>query len=164
MMNSPRTTVVLDDETAAPDCCCDPVVKESLHRRSLELALKHKWIESEKRGHDMGEEAIRHWIVRHWRDYLRECWIEHLEGKHYWIELSSDDFGLLAKRHFTSIHFDTVLSMLKTPRGENLIILNWAIDNELPQNEVDEIHEILDYLDVNSARIECQLLFNQPVF
>lgn len=160
-MNSPRTTVVLDDETV--DCCCDQIVKDSLHRRSLEEALKHKWIESEKVGRDMGEDAIRQWISKHWRDYLRKCWIEHLEGKHYWIELSADDFRLLEKREFKSVHFATVLAMLKEQRtGENLPIINWAHDNGLSRTEIEEVLEILDYLDVNSARLECELLGPPP--
>lgn len=164
-MDSPRTTtVVLDAETVGnEDGCCDEVVKESLHQRSLEEALKHKWIESEKRGHDMGEDAIRQWILKHWKDYLRKCWIEHLEGRHYWIELSADDFRLLEKRQFSSMHFDTVLTMLKEQCcGENLPIINWAIDNKLSRREFDEIIEILAYLDVNSARLECQLLSPPP--
>lgn len=157
MMNSPSSAAVLEGDVEAEVldcCCCGAVVKESLHLRSIEEAQKHKWIESEKRGHDLGEEAIRHWIQRHWNGYLRDRWIEHLEGKHFWIELSSDDFGLLDNRRFQSIYFKPIVLMLKA-RGENLSIINWAIDNDLP---MDEIHEILKYLDVNSARIECQLL------
>jgi hypothetical protein len=140
-MNSPSSAVVLEAEVESPDSCClDAIIKESLHLRSVEEALKHKWIESEKRGHDLGEEAIRHWIQKHW------------------IELSADDFGLLTRRPFQSEYFDAIVAMLKA-RGENFTILNWAIDNNLP---TDEIREILEYLDVNSARIECQLL-KQPL-
>jgi hypothetical protein len=158
-MNSPSSAVVLEAEVESPDSCClDAIIKESLHLRSVEEALKHKWIESEKRGHDLGEEAIRHWIQKHWNGYLRDRWIEHLEGKHFWIELSADDFGLLTRRPFQSEYFDAIVAMLKA-RGENFTILNWAIDNNLP---TDEIREILEYLDVNSARIECQLL-KQPL-
>ncbi len=44
--------------------------KEFLAER--EEILRHKWIESEKRGHDIGfEKALLDWIVKHrssWRD------------------------------------------------------------------------------------------------
>jgi hypothetical protein len=149
---------MMDSPSPAPDDGDGRMKRGSLHQRSREEADRHKWIESEKLGCDLGEGAIRHWIQKHWNGYLRERWIEHLEGKHFWIELSTDDFGLLQKRPFQSIYFDPIMVMLKA-RGENLSILNWAIDNSLP---MDEIFEILEYLDVNSARIECKLL-EQPL-
>ena len=37
---------------------------------------------------------------------------------------------------------------------ENLDVLCWAIDSGLP---IDEVLEILEALDINSRRIECQL-------
>ena len=52
----------------------DLVKNSSLYREfqaEREEILKHKWIESEKAGHDIGfEQALTDWIVRHrskWR-------------------------------------------------------------------------------------------------
>jgi hypothetical protein len=52
----------------------DMVKRSSLYREftaEREEILKHKWIESEKAGHDIGfERALTDWIVRHrakWR-------------------------------------------------------------------------------------------------
>ncbi|MEW6302815.1 MAG: DUF4032 domain-containing protein [Verrucomicrobiota bacterium] len=52
----------------------DLVKRSSLYREfqaEREEILKHKWIESEKAGHDIGfERALTDWIVRHrtkWR-------------------------------------------------------------------------------------------------
>nr|MBA3544497.1 hypothetical protein [Chthoniobacterales bacterium] len=59
--------------------------KEFLAER--EEVLKHKWIESEKAGHDLGEAAIRRWVQFHWWGYLRARWLEHLQGKRFWFEL-----------------------------------------------------------------------------
>jgi hypothetical protein len=151
MMNSTSPAAALLD-----DC----VVRGSLHDRSREEANKHKWIESEKRGCDLGEEAIRQWIQKHWNGYLRDRWIEHLQGKHFWIELSTDDFGLLERCPIRSTHLGEIVAMLKDrERGENLYIIGWAIDRDLP---MEEVLQILEYVDVNSARIECQLL-RQPM-
>src|SRR4051812_36825629 len=50
-------------------------------------ALRFRWIESEKPGHDLGEAAIRRWVRCHWRGYLRARWLEHLQGKRFWVEL-----------------------------------------------------------------------------
>jgi hypothetical protein len=52
----------------------DPLKNSSLYREfqaEREEILKHKWIESEKAGHDIGfERALTEWIVKHrskWR-------------------------------------------------------------------------------------------------
>ena len=67
----------------------------SLHECGEEEARRFKWIESEKAGRDLGETAIRTWIGQHWNGFLRQRWLEHLQGKTFWIELDQGDFGLL---------------------------------------------------------------------
>ena len=82
---------------------CSPAISEanrpglrlSVHDRGAVEAQRHKWIESEKAGRDLGEWAIRGWVRQHWNGFLREKWLEHLEGRTFWIELDHDDFGLL---------------------------------------------------------------------
>lgn len=48
----------------------------SLYERFLaerEEILKHKWIESEKRGYDIGfETALTSWVTNHRKDWLQE--------------------------------------------------------------------------------------------
>ncbi len=44
-------------------------------------AERHKWIESEKAGADLGENAIRQWVKCHWWGYLRARWLEHLQAQ-----------------------------------------------------------------------------------
>lgn len=60
--------------TAATDENTDFVKESLLYREFLaerEEILRHKWIESEKAGHDIGfEKALLDWIVKHrstWR-------------------------------------------------------------------------------------------------
>jgi len=119
-------------------------------------AQRHKWIESEKAGRDLGEGAIRCWIREHWNGFLRERWLEHLQGRTFWIELDHNDFGLLQHTFRDSLLIDEILRQLKAGR-ENLDILNWALDNE-PSMSMDEVLEILEALDINSRRIECLLI------
>jgi hypothetical protein len=38
---------------------------EDILKKELEEILKHKWIESEKAGYDLGESAIWDWIQRY---------------------------------------------------------------------------------------------------
>ncbi len=46
----------------------------------LEEIHKHKWIESEKRGHDVGFDwALMDWVLHHRRGWLK--WREHLRSQ-----------------------------------------------------------------------------------
>ncbi|CAN5900811.1 hypothetical protein BH23PLA1_BH23PLA1_36000 [soil metagenome] len=129
-----------------------PSVRLSVHELGEVEAQRHKWIESEKAGRDLGEFAIRCWVREHWNGFLRERWLEHLQGKNFWIELDHDDFGLLQRAFRDSVLIDEILRQLIEGR-ENLDILIWAIDHRLP---MEEILDILEALDINSRRIECQ--------
>ena len=54
--------------------------KRSVYVECENEAQRYKWIESEKVGYDLGEEAIRKWVKQHWWGYLRARWLEHLQG------------------------------------------------------------------------------------
>ena len=124
----------------------------SLHECGEEEARQFKWIESEKAGRDLGETAIRTWIGEHWNGFLRHRWLEHLQGKTFWIELDQGDFGLLRTAFKESPLIDPILEHFKRG-GENLDIILWAHTYQMPINDV---LEILEALDVNSRRIECR--------
>jgi hypothetical protein len=126
-------------------------VRLSVHEDSIAEAERHKWRESEKAGRDLGAMAIRDWVREHWNCYLRAKWLEHLQGITFWIELDHDDFGLLQRAFQGSVVFEAILARL-TLGKENLDILNWAIDQNVP---ISEVLNILETLDINSRRIEC---------
>ena len=133
--------------------CANPDDRLSVHDRGAMEAQRHKWIESEKAGRDLGEWAIRCWVRQHWNGFLREKWLEHLEGRTFWIELDHDDFGLLIRSFQDSQLIKQIVWRLKAGH-ENLDILNWAIDDD---QRMEEVFEILEVLDMNSRRIECLL-------
>jgi hypothetical protein len=135
------------------DAGCRTEARYSVHERGLLEAMRYKWIESEKAGRDLGETAIRSWVRNHWNGFLRARWIEHLQGRTFWIELDHDDFGLLQGAFQDSDLIDDILGRVKDGQ-ENLEILNWAIGEHLP---IGEVIEILEALDINSRRIECLL-------
>ena len=124
--------------------------KSSVYAESEKEALRYKWIESEKAGHDLGEAAIRRWVQQHWWGYLRARWLEHLHGKRFWVELDRGDFGIL-QRAFQdhSLLLDRIVDRLKAGQ-ENLDIILWALDWAIPMHSV--IH-ILEVLDINSRRL-----------
>jgi hypothetical protein len=145
-------------EVSMVECDCAPGIDHlpesrfSLHRCGEEEAQQFKWIESEKAGRDLGETAIRSWIGQHWNGFLRQRWLEHLQGKRFWIELDQGDFGLLRKAFRGSPLIDPILDHFKHGR-ENLDIILWAMTLDLP---MEEVRQILEALDVNSRRIECR--------
>jgi hypothetical protein len=124
--------------------------KCSVHVESEQEALRFKWIESEKAGHDLGEEAIRRWVREHWWGYLRARWLEHLQGRRFWVELDRGDFGLLGRRfHDNSLLLDRILDRLKAGQ-ENLDIICWALKWGI---DMGAVVEILEALDINSRRL-----------
>jgi hypothetical protein len=113
-------------------------------------ALRHKWIESEKAGHDLGEAAISSWVQEHWDGYLRARWIEHVQGVRFWLELDKGDFGLLQWRFPDHpLLLDRILDRLKCGY-ENLNIIGWALDFKV---KMPHVIDILTSFDINSRRL-----------
>jgi hypothetical protein len=139
----------------ASDVFQAPPVRKSLHEAAMAEALRHKWIESEKAQRDLGDWAIVSWFHKHWNAFARRCWVEHLEGRVFWIELDHGDFGMLQKELSDSVAKDEVLRRVKTG-GENLDILCWTQERRLPGEEVWKILSLLEKLDINGHRVECK--------
>lgn len=127
-----------------------PVVTKSVYTDCREEEDRHKWIESEKAGYDLGEGCIRRWVQEHWTGYLRARWVEHLQGKCFWIELDGGDFGLL-QREFQGQQdlLDAILGQLKSGK-ENLHVIIWAVFNGIPS---EPVQQILQALNLNSRRL-----------
>ena len=122
----------------------------SVYAEGEQEALRYKWIESEKAGRDLGEAAIRRWVRDHWWGYLRARWLEHLQGKRFWVELDRGDFGLLQREfHDKTILLDRILDRLKAGK-ENLDVIIWAQDWGIP---IEPALQILEALDINSRRL-----------
>lgn len=127
-----------------------PMCRQSVHECGIDEAMRFKWIESEKAGHDLGEPALLNWVSRHWHGFLRARWLEHLEGKAFWIELDQDDYGLLQREFLDSPLIGEVVTRLKLGH-ENLDLILWAIEEG---RDICELYRILNALDINSRRIE----------
>src|SRR5271155_1601450 len=124
--------------------------KCSVYVESEKEAQQFKWIESEKAGCDLGEAAIRKWVKDNWWGYLRARWLEHLQGRRFWMELDRGDFGLLQRKfHDNTLLLDRILDRLKAGQ-ENLDIIVWAQDWGIG---VSPVLLILEALDINSRRL-----------
>jgi hypothetical protein len=113
-------------------------------------SIQFMWIESEKAGQDFSEADLRRWVRRHWPGYLRARWLEHLQGKRFWIELDRNSFGLLVRRFQEhALLLDRVLDRIEAGQ-ENLDVVLWAVEWGIPTAPV---LEILEALDLNSRRL-----------
>src|SRR5205823_10655311 len=109
-------------------CTGSDMQKSSVYTECEQEIQRFKWIESEKAGRDLGETAVRRWVKEHWWGYLRARWLEHLQGKRFWMELDRGDFGLLQRTfHENDLLLDRILDRIKAGQ-ENLDIILWAQD------------------------------------
>lgn len=127
--------------------------EESVYAVGMAEALRHKWLESEKAGRDLGLEPVHQWCRRYWHQFLRYRWLEHIRGQRKWKELDRGDFGML--NHETELLSDPLLVELILERllmgWENLGVLRWSQEWQMPQERVLRILEILD---INSRRLD----------
>ena len=123
----------------------------SLHEEGLKEAQRHKWIESQKHGRDLGLNAIQQWYRDYWIPYCRCKRLEHVQGSQRWQEFESQDFGRIYARLIEGdLLVDRILDRVYIGM-ENLEIINWVLDWNL---SIDRTIEILAQLDVNGARLE----------
>ena len=145
-----HTATVTACEPGLPVGGSSSVAVLSIYADCRAEADRFKWIESEKAGRDLGEGAIKRWVQDHWWGYLRARWLEHLQGRRFWIELDRGDFGLL-QRAFQDQKdlLDRILDRLKDGQ-ENLDVIAWAVAYHIP---LDPVLQILEALDINSRRL-----------
>ena len=131
-------------------CVGPDTPKSSVYVECEKEIQSYKWIESEKAGRDLGETAVRRWVKEHWWGYLRARWLEHLHGKCFWVELDRGDFGLLPRMfNENDVLLDRILDRIKAGQ-ENLDIIRWALDWNIPTKP---LIDILESLDINSRRL-----------
>ncbi|MEX0715102.1 MAG: hypothetical protein WD066_00875 [Planctomycetaceae bacterium] len=124
---------------------------DSLYDEAIREAERHKWIESQKQGRDLGETAIRDWYRVHWMSYCRHRRLEHVRGSRCWREFEDEQFGRL----YSSIVAGDLLAdriLDRVYNGyENLDVLLWALEWGLP---IDRVIDLLSQIDVNRARLD----------
>ncbi len=125
------------------------VTPDSLYHKAQEEADRHKYIESQKAGHDLGPAAIEDWQRRHWTIWLRHRWLEHLLGVACWQEFEPERFGRVGT--LFAAHRDVLERVAEMIRGgsENLDIIWWAarVRHDLPT-----VLRILTELRLNDIR------------
>ncbi len=130
----------------------DAVVVYSLTAHALFALDRHKWIESQKAGRDLGRAAVEDWLERYWKGWTRSKLVEHLYGWRCWGAFDEGDFGLLnrtsVEHHVTHSVLEHVATIL-AQGGENLDVISWALSLD---QQLDEILWLLDRIDINAKR------------
>ncbi|MFW5857993.1 MAG: response regulator [Planctomycetota bacterium] len=135
-----------------------PEERGRLFDEATREADRYKWIESEKAGHDLGENALRDWHKNYWRSWCRERWIEHLHGDRFWVELDQNDYGLLRRQFSDNLEVaEKVIDRIKEG-GENLDIIQWAAEQDM---DLDTVLNVLKTLDINARRIAPPVEFTE---
>lgn len=125
----------------------------SLYEAAFEEARCHRWIESQKRGYDLGNDGFLEWYDRFWWNFLRYRHLEHLLGEYRWSEFASDTFGVLMPLIESDDELAREIVDQYRQGCENLDILNWALRNRLSLNAV---RDRLALINMNDARIDPQ--------
>jgi hypothetical protein len=123
----------------------------SLYVECWQEAARHKWIESQNRGYDLGEEALVDWFRRYWPLYCRVARLEHLAGHRRWAEFPDADFNLLNRLVETEDQSTIEWIIERAWQGhENLNLIDDAREFELP---MDRVIHILTQLHLNLAQL-----------
>ena len=123
----------------------------SLYDEGLQEALRHKWIESQKRGMDLGDAALQDWYSRFWGLYCRTRRLEHVCGDRPWKEFDDREFSLIQRLlRENDLLLELILDRARCGK-ENLDIICWAREWGL---SMDRVLEILEQLDLNRARLD----------
>ncbi len=131
-------------------------MSESIFDDSNDEACRHRWIESEKAGHDLGSGIYFSWFRQHWNRYVRSRYIEHVLGHRFWRELDLGDYGIVGRLKESFAYrsdcylIDQILCMLSDGK-ENLDILIWSKNHS---HDIEFVLQVLERLDINSRRLE----------
>lgn len=129
------------------DACGTPSVPE-LARRQAEA---HRWVESERSGHDVGPRAYLDWRRRYWRNFCRWRYLEHLLGHCRYREFDPTHFALLRGHTEWSVDaaMEFALHQVLRDDREQLEVLFQAPEH-LPR---PRLVAVLCLLNLNAARL-----------
>jgi len=126
------------------------VVVLSVYTEAEKAQDDFKWLESEKAGRDLGDEAREQWTRRHWLRFYRWLFVQHVRGEQRFREFHPQTFGVVHREFPADPQLlDDVLNMI-CDGAENLPLIWWAWDRP---HLMSQLIEILNALDINSQRL-----------
>ncbi len=125
--------------------------EKTVVRRSLYRAASAEVKRFDKRNPGKYENPHEEWNRRHWWNWARRRWLEHLRGKIYWIELGGSDFNIVGRGLLPNGNLLEEILRKMYHGDENLDIINWAVGAD---DDMCDVLEILGKLDLNKHRDE----------
>lgn len=135
------------------DCHVDYSQVESVFEAAYLEARRHRWIESQNAGRDLGDRAIRDWYRRFWWTFLRYRHVEHLQGDWEWLEFSADSFGVLQQSSEWQTPLTQEIVDLYRTGWENLSIICHSLERAYP---MEKVYCCLVTINMNDARLDPQ--------
>lgn len=135
-------------------CLPENIEQRSMDAESWREANDLRWFLSQDAGQDVGETAIRKWVLDHWAGFSRARWLDHMLGRCYWVELKYEEFGMLTRDiGVPQPLLDELVHMLKCG-FENLPMLLWARTQPL---EIQfYVKRFLALVKINEHRFRCK--------
>lgn len=122
-------------------------VRASVYDQAWQEAHRYKWIESERRGHDLGVSAIAEWNRRYFKRFYRwRHWL-HLTGRQRFGEFPEYQFNTISEPR-DEIEQQVVYRFWDGQ--ENLEILLCAHGCGWP---IEQVRVLLHLLGINEARL-----------
>ena len=122
-------------------------VPGSVYDQAWQEAYRHKWIESEKHGRDLGQRAIQEWNRQHFKRFYRWCHWLHLSGRQCFREFRCEHFASISE---PDCDVDQQVVRLFWDGQENLDIYCRAHGNGWP---LERVFRLLLSLDINGTRL-----------
>lgn len=122
-------------------------VPASVYDQAWQEAYRHKWIESEQHGCDLGDAAIRDWNRRHFKRFCRWCHWLHLTGRQLFHEFPGTHFNTVTDPR-DEIEWQVVYRFWDGQ--ENLDIYLCAHGCGWP---IERVRVVLSLLGINEARL-----------
>lgn len=124
----------------------------SIYWEARQEALRHKWIESEKRGYDLGDRALAEWYHTYWNTFCRWKCLEHVRGQQFWEELeAANNFGRLYDAIVQGCSLTRAILDRVSAGEENLTIIQWAWVERHP---MEDVIQLLAQININHARLD----------
>ncbi len=126
------------------------MVRLSVYREAEKEIEVHRWVESEQAGRDLGVAAEVGWSKSYWLRFYRYRFVRHLRGEVIFEEFDAASFGLVNGRLAADRELlERILDRI-ADGDENLTIIRWTHDNNLP---MDQVLEILEAVNINSQKL-----------
>ena len=127
---------------------------KSLHTEAEQEAAKYKWIVSEKRGYDVGPQALQEWYDEYWADHCRALRTKHLIGEQSCLEYAEGDFGRMQNAYRSGNKLFLELVQRFEDGWENLDFVRWMHDDKKTPPEIEDIIMMLEIININMTRLE----------